>query len=236
MPTVLITGANRGLGLEFVRQYAANGWETLATARDPEQARELLELAAKHPNVSLYELNLGDDKSIRELAVNLHGRPIDVLLHNSGIYPRDGQKIGGIDFEAWLEAVKINLFGAMKLTGELLENVAASKRKQIVAISTSMASIKGVQRTSGALGATAYQYRTSKAALNMAFSVLAKELEPRGISVTMIDPGWVKTDMGGPHAQLTPEQSITGMRKVLAEDPRELSGKFLGHDGIERAW
>jgi NAD(P)-dependent dehydrogenase (short-subunit alcohol dehydrogenase family) len=236
MPTVLITGANRGLGLEFVRQYAAAGWDIVATARQPESARELRHIASDHSNVSLRELNIANDESVQDFADELDGKPIDVLLHNSGIYPREGQTIGQIDYHGWQNAIETNLFGPIRLTEALLENVAASERKQIAAISTSMASLRGVQGGSVGMAGTSYQYRTSKTALNMAFSILAKELEPRAISVVMIDPGWVKTDMGGSHAQLTPEQSITGIRQVLAGDPKEISGKFIGYDGVVRPW
>lgn len=124
----------------------------------------------------------------------------------------------------------------MRVTEALLKNVAASDRKQIAAISSSMASLRGVDAGSVGQAGTSYQYRSSKTALNMALSILAKELEPRGISVTLLDPGWVKTDMGGQNAQLTPEQSIGGMRKVLAGDPQQIAGRFVGHDGLTRPW
>jgi len=236
MPTVLITGANRGLGLEFARQYAADGWRVLATAREPEGANEVNLLSATHKNVAAHALNIVDEQSIQNLASQLGDTPIDVLIHNSGLYPRKGQKVGEIDYAGWREAMETNLYGVMRLTEALLKNVAASERKQIAAVSSSMASLRAVEGGSVASAGTSYQYRTSKTALNMAFSVLARELEPRGISVVLLDPGWVKTDMGGPHAQLTPEQSITGMRKVLAGEPQELSGKFLGYDGLVRLW
>jgi NAD(P)-dependent dehydrogenase (short-subunit alcohol dehydrogenase family) len=236
MRTVLITGANRGLGLEFARQYAADAWQTIATARQIEKAKELRQIAATHTNLILLELDIAAEESIERLSNELDGRPIDLLLHNSGIYPRKGQKIGQIDYDGWREAIEINLFGTMRLTETLLENVVASEGKQIAAISTSMASIRAVQGGAVALSGTSYQYRTSKTALNMALSILAKELQPRGVSVTIIDPGWVKTDMGGPRAQLTPEQSISGIRRVLAGNPMEISGKFLGYDGARRPW
>jgi len=236
MPRVLITGANRGLGLEFVRQYAADGWEVEATARDPKKAEKLRQLADKHAKITVRALNIADEKSVKKVTEALKGAAIDLLIHNAGLYPREGQKIGEIDYDGWREAIETNLFGAMRVTEALLENVAASERKQIAAVSTFMSSIRAVQGGSVAMAGTSYQYRTSKTALNMAFSILAKELEPRGISVTLLDPGWVKTDMGGPRAQLTPEQSISGMRKVLAGVPMEVSGKFLGYDGKERAW
>jgi len=236
MATVLITGANRGLGLEFAKQYAEDGWEVLGTARDRQNATELQDLSKKSKNVHVLELDLSKEDSIHKLAGELKGRAIDVLIQNSGIYPREGQKIGQIDYNGWGEAFETNVLGPMRVTEALLENVAASERKQIAFISSSMASLKAVQGGSVALAGTSYQYRSSKTALNMASLILAKELEPRGISVVIIDPGWVKTDMGGPRAQLTPEQSISGIRKVLAGDPKELAGKFVGHDGTPRPW
>lgn len=236
MATVLVTGANRGLGLEFAKQYAADGWEVVATARTAARSEELREFAKKYRGLTVHELDVSNEASIRDLAKGLKAKPIDVLIHNSGIYPRQGQKIGEIDYESWRAAFETNVFGPLRLTEALLENVASSERKQIAAVSTSMASLKAVQSSSVALAGTSYQYRSSKTALNMAMSILARELEPRGISVVMFDPGWVKTDMGGPHAQLTPEESIRGMRQVLSGDPKEISGKFLGHDGSIRPW
>jgi len=236
MSTILITGANRGLGFEFARQYAADKWGVLAASRQPEKSAELKQLAAQHPTVVLHRLDVTDDASVQDFADKLDGKPIDVLLHSAGIYPREGQHIGEIDYDGWREALDTNLFGVLRVTEALLENVAASERKQIAAISTSLSSLRYVQDGSVAQAGTSYQYRTSKTALNMALSILAKELEPRGISVVMLDPGWVKTDMGGPHAPLSPQQSIAGMRKVLSGNPMENSGKFLGHDGMPRPW
>ena len=236
MSTILITGANRGLGLEFARQYATDGWEVLATSRWPEKSTELNQYAVQHPTILLHRLDVTDDKSVRDLADKLEGKPIDILLHNSGIYPREGQHIGEIDYEGWREALETNLLGVMRVTEALLENIAASQHKQIAAISTSLSSLRGVQNGSVAQAGTSYQYRSSKTALNMALSILARELEVRGISVVLLDPGWVKTDMGGAHAPLSPQESIAGMRKVLSGNPMEISGKFLGHDGTLRPW
>lgn len=236
MSTVLVTGANRGLGLEFARQYAADGWEVIATARQPERSEELRRLKASRTKLNVRALDIVSDESVQDLADAQDGKPIDVLILNSGVYPREGHNIGQIDYEGWREAFETNVLGAIRVTEALLENVAASERKQIAAISTSMASLRAVQGGSVSQAGTSYQYRSTKTALNMAMSILAKELAPRGISVVMFDPGWVKTDMGGPHAQLTPEESIGGMRKVLAGDAMALSGKFLGHDGTMRPW
>jgi NAD(P)-dependent dehydrogenase (short-subunit alcohol dehydrogenase family) len=234
MSTVLITGANRGLGLEFARQYAADGWDVIATSRNPEESEELQQLQGKNKKVSLPALDVASDKSVEALAHTLRGRAIDLLILNSAIYTRKGNKIGEIDYDAWREGNETNLMGAVRVAEALLENIVAGKRKQIAAISTGMASMQALKSTFG-FGAV-YQYRTSKAALNMAMSILAKELEPRGISVVIFDPGWVQTDMGGANAALTPQESIGGMRRVLAGDPMSLTGKFVGYDGDARPW
>lgn len=233
MSRILITGANRGLGLEFARQYATEGWEVIATARKPEQSEELGRLAKKE-NVSLRALDVARDESARQLAKALNGKSLDLLVLNSAIFTRDGNNFGELDFSGWRESFETNVLGAIRVAEALIENVAASERKQIAAISTGMGSLQALGTTIGF--GPAYQYRTSKAALNMAMSILAKDVEPRGISVVIFSPGWVQTDMGGANAALTPAQSIAGMRKVLAGNPMELTGKFLSYDGSVWPW
>jgi NAD(P)-dependent dehydrogenase (short-subunit alcohol dehydrogenase family) len=233
MSSVLITGANRGLGLEFARQYAADGWDVMATARKPKGSEELQQLA-KNKNVSLRVLDVTSDESVKHLTETLGGKSVDLLVLNSAIYSRNGDKLGELNFAGWRESFETNVLGAIRVAEALMENVAASKRKQIAAISTGMGSVQALGSTIGF--GIAYQYRTSKAALNMAMSILAKEVAPRGISVVLFSPGWVQTDMGGANAPLTPEQSIAGMRKVLQGNPMELTGKFLGHDGATWPW
>src|SRR6202795_1571633 len=233
MSRVLITGANRGLGLEFARQYSADGWDVIATARNPKQSEELQRLA-KTKDVSLQALDVASADSVKHLAEALNGSPIDLLILNSAIFTRDGNKFGELNFPGWRESFETNVLGAVRVAEALIENVAASERKQIAAISTGMGSIEALDTTIGF--GSAYQYRTSKTALNMAMSILAKEVRPRGISVLIFSPGWVQTDMGGPNAALTPEQSIAGMRKVLEGNPMELTGKFLSYDGSTWPW
>lgn len=233
MPSILITGANRGLGLEFARQYAAEGWDVIATARDPKSSEELQRLA-KNKNVSLHRLDVASDESVKQLAENLNRKPIDLLVLNSAIYTRNGNTLGELNFAGWRESFETNVLGAIRVAEALIENVAASKRKQIAAISSGMGSLETLESTIGF--GIAYQYRTSKAALNMTMAILAKEVEPRGISVVILSPGWVQTDMGGANATLTPAQSIRGMREVLAGNPMALSGKFLSYDGTTWPW
>jgi NAD(P)-dependent dehydrogenase (short-subunit alcohol dehydrogenase family) len=233
MPSILITGANRGLGLEFARQYAADGWDVIATTRNPKSSEELQRLA-KDEKVSLHGLDVTSDDSVKQLGKTLGGKPVDLLILNSAIFTRDGNKFGELNFAGWRESFETNVLGAVRVAEALIENVAASKRKQIAAISTGMGSMQALGTTIGF--GSAYQYRTSKAALNMAMSILAKEMAPRGIGVLIFSPGWVQTDMGGPNAALTPEQSIAGMRKVLEGNPMELTGKFLSYDGATWPW
>jgi NAD(P)-dependent dehydrogenase (short-subunit alcohol dehydrogenase family) len=237
MATVLVTGASRGIGLELVRQYAEGGWSVLATARDPEDSAGLAELSEKYgAKIEAHPLDVAAADSVEELAAVLEEQPIDLLINNAGIYPRKGTHIGELDYEAWRETFETNLFGVMHLTEALLENVALSERKQIAAISSGMGSLGAAAEGSlGTMGAS-YQYRTSKTALNMALLVLSKELAPRGISVAIISPGWVKTDMGGAKAAITPQVSVAGIRKVLDLPSMEISGKFLSYDGSTWAW
>lgn len=235
MSTVLITGANRGLGLEFARQYAADNWDVMATARDLDGSKELQGLAKSYPQVRLLQLDVAGEKSIRGLANEVHRKPIDILILNAGMYPRDGQRVGQIDYLGWRQAFETNVFGPIRVAEVLLANVEASNRKQIAALSSSMSSLQAVSASVPQSG-TAYQYRTSKTALNMTMAILAKELKPRGISVVLLDPGWVKTDMGGSRAPLTPEQSVRGMRRVLAGNPQSIAGRFLVHDGSQMEW
>lgn len=234
MSTILITGANRGLGLEFARQYAADGWEVFATSRNPESSAELQQLKKRHKNLSSDALDVTSDQSVKHLGETLSGKPIDLLVLNSAIYTRNGSTLGELNFAGWRDSFETNVLGAIRVAERLIENVAASKRKQIVAISSGMGSVEALGSTFGF--GIAYQYRTSKAALNMTMSILAKEVEAQGISVVTLSPGWVQTDMGGANAALTPEQSIGGMRKVLEANPMELTGKFLGYDGTTWPW
>ena len=233
MPSVLITGANRGLGLEFARQYTADGWDVIATARNPKSSEKLQQLA-ENKKVSLYGLDVASDESVKQLAQTLGGKSVDLLVLNSAIYTRNGNKLGELNFAGWRESFETNVLGAIRVAEALIENVAASERKQIAAISTGMGSLQALESTIGF--GSAYQYRTSKAALNMAMSILARDLKPRGISVVIFSPGWVQTDMGGANATLTPAQSIAGMRKVLEGNPMELTGKFLSYDGTIWPW
>jgi NAD(P)-dependent dehydrogenase (short-subunit alcohol dehydrogenase family) len=236
MPVVLITGSNRGLGLEFARQYCAAGWQVIATCREPSAAAELQELRAAHPRLELHALDVGDFTTIDRLAATLAGRPIDVLLNNAGVFgPKPGaendrrQEFGSMDYGIWAEVLRVNLMAPMKMAEAFVEHVAASAQKKIVAVSSTEGSSPNAK---GGI----YAYRTSKAALNMLMQNLAPDLAPRGIVTAAFCPGWIRTRMGGPRAPLEAPPSIAGLRSVIDGLTPERSGKFWLWNGQALPW
>jgi NAD(P)-dependent dehydrogenase (short-subunit alcohol dehydrogenase family) len=209
MPTALITGAARGLGKELARQYAADGWEVIGTTRA--------------------ELEMTNRRQIRDFSSRLKDKPIDLLFCNAGILGKRGMKPGSFDFDSWEEVLRVNLLGPAALADALLDNVAASERRIIAMMSSRLGSV------SESTGMT-LPYATSKAALNMLVKGLAAHLASRGIIVAALSPGWVRTDMGGAQAPLTPEVSVRNLRKVISSLKDSDSGKFLSHDGTEIPW
>jgi NAD(P)-dependent dehydrogenase (short-subunit alcohol dehydrogenase family) len=231
MPSVLITGANRGLGLEFARQYVADGWQVYATCRDPDSASELRRLAeADDDKLQILALDVIDPRSVKAAASELDGKAIDLLLNNAGVGGVRGQTIGNIDYEAWAKVLDANTMGPMRVSEAFVDHVARSERKLIVTLASGMGSI--ADNTSGG----AITYRSSKAAVNMVMRSLAIDLAPRGITCVVVNPGWVQTDMGGPNATLTPAESVTRLRRLIDTLGPAQSGKFFNHDGREYAW
>jgi len=222
MPTILITGAGRGLGLELARQYAHEGWRVIGTARG--SAPELEKTGAQ-----VLRADVTDTAAVRELSSRLKGEPIDLLFCNAGIIGKRGMALGSFDYDEWEKVLRVNLLGAAAVIEALVDNVAASERKTIAVMSSRLGSIS---ETSG----MTLPYSTSKAALNLLAKALAETLRPRGVIVAALSPGWVKTDMGGQGASLTPEVSVRGLRKVLGGLRREDSGKFFAYDGSIIPW
>ena len=210
MPSVLITGANRGLGLEFARQYVADGWQVFAACRDPNSASELRRLAdARDQKLEIWRWMSLTSASIKAAAAELDGQAIDLLLNNAGIIGTRGQTIGNIDYEAWAKVLEVNTMGPMRVSEAFVDHVARSDRKLIVTLTSGMGSL--ADNTSG--GSIAY--RSSKAAVNMVMRSLAIDLAPRGITCVVVNPGWVRTDMGGTHATLTPAESVSKLRRLI---------------------
>ncbi len=231
MPSTLITGANRGLGLEFARQYAADGWQAYATCRDPNSASELRRLAdASDNNMQILALDVTDFASVEAAAAELEGQAVDLLLNNAGVGGARGQTIGNVDYEAWAKVLDVNTMGPLRVSEAFVGHVARSERKLIVTLTSGMGSI--ADNTSGG----AFAYRSSKAAVNMVMRSLAIDLTPRGITCVVVNPGWVRTDMGGPHGYLTPAESVTRLRRLIDNLGPADCGKFFNHDGREYAW
>lgn len=232
MKTTLITGASRGIGLEFCRQYAADGWRVLACCRLPEKAEELNRLAARYPElIIVHALDVADHVEIERLAQLLAGESIDLLINNAGIYPdSDKGGFGHTDYAEWLLAFRINTMAPLKMAETFAAQIARSKQKTIVTITSMMGSIAD----NGSGGS--YLYRSSKAAVNMVVKSLAIDLKPLGITAVVFHPGWVQTDMGGPNALISTEQSVSGIRKVISKLTPADSGRFLAYDGKEIPW
>lgn len=231
MPTLLITGANRGLGLEFVKQYAAAGWRVLACCRAPATAEALQALAdASHGRVTLHALDVADFSAIGALAQQLRGTPIDLIINNAGVYPDRHGGFGRTDYDAWAHAFRVNTMAPLKMAEALIGNLELGTGKTIAAVSSKMGSV--ADNTSGG----GYLYRSSKAALNIVVKSLSLDLAARGIRAVVLHPGWVQTDMGGPNALITAETSVAGMRGVIERLTAADSGRFIGYDGKEVPW
>jgi NAD(P)-dependent dehydrogenase (short-subunit alcohol dehydrogenase family) len=227
MPSVFITGANRGIGLEFVRQYADDGWRVFAVCRDPSRASDLVAIKG---DIRIESLDVGDFDAIENLARKLSNEPVDVLINNAGVYGAGPQNLKSLDPEIWMETLRINCMAPIYVSRAFIENVARSAQKIMVAITSKMGSID--DNTSGG----AYIYRSSKAALNAAVKSLAIDLAPRGITAAVIHPGWVQTDMGGAGAPTSVEKSVSGMRKVIGRLGLKDAGRFWSYDGKEIPW
>jgi len=222
--TVLITGANRGLGLEFARQLHAAGAEVIGTARRPEAADALRALG-----VRVEQLDVADAASVAALAESLAGEAIDVILNNAGIFPARGS-FETEDPAEVLHVLDVNTVGPLRVTQALLPNLRRGHRKLVMNMSSGLGSIANNQRGSSAA------YRSSKAALNMLTRTLAADLASENFICVAMSPGWVRTDMGGERANLSPAESIAGMLAVLAPLTTADSGRYLNYDGSELPW
>ncbi|ADE16396.1 short-chain dehydrogenase/reductase SDR [Nitrosococcus halophilus Nc 4] len=232
MPSLLITGANRGIGLEFAKQYAKAGWRVLACCRHPDKAEALEQLASQHEGLlNLHALDVANFDQIDSLAADLADEKIDLLVNNAAIYPDTDQRgFGSTDYQAWMHAFCVNSMAPLKMAEAFVNQIASSQQKKIVCITSKMGSI--ADNTRGGC----YLYRSSKAALNMVVKSLSVDLAPQGIIAASLHPGWVKTDMGGPHALITTQESVAGMRQVIEQLTPAQSGKFYAYDGQEIPW
>lgn len=229
MPTVMITGASRGIGLEFVRQYAAEGWRVYACCRTPDKADGLQELAKDSGGkVTVHALDVDDDASVQAAASDIGAAKIDVLINNAGVNPARDKGLGDIDYAAWMDTFQTNVLGPMRVAEHFIDKLDGEKK--LITVSSRMGSI-GENTAPDAI-----VYRSSKAAVNMAMKGVANGVEGKGIAVVSFHPGWVKTDMGGPNAAVEVPDSVAGMRKVIAELTAADNGTFRNFDGGAIGW
>ena len=230
MATYLVTGTNRGIGLEFVRQLLASGETVLATCRDIDKATELTELAQSNDKLELFELDVANTESLHNFPRRLEGRAVDVFINNAGIYGPRGAGFGKVDAEEWMEVLYVNSIAPLLLTQLLIENFRKGRNKKLAYITSKMGSIDDNQ------GGGHYIYRSSKTALNSVARSLSVDLADAGFSVAVLHPGWVLTDMGGPNALIDTKTSVNGMLAVIDQLNQDNSGRFFNYDGSEIAW
>ena len=238
MQTIFVTGSNRGIGLEFVRQYAAAGARVIATCRNPEQADDLQALAnASAQTVIVERLDVTDAESIGVLAQKYAGEPVDILINNAGAPGPRGpnneklgdQKFGSLNYDAWLDLVNVNTLGPVRVAEAFVENVALGHEKKIVTLSSTMGSIQEMPYP-------VFLYSTSKTALNKAISILAVALRDRGIIAALFCPGHVKTDLGGEGASVEVEDSVAGLRQLFSRLTMDDTGTYTRYNGVTVAW
>lgn len=230
MATVLITGANRGIGLEMTREYSARGDRVLACCRDAEAATDLAGIA-RQADVRVLEVQVTNGPSVARLAQTLEGEAIDLLINNAGTVGPDraSQSATRMDFEGWAEAFEVNTMAPVRVMQALLPNLKASGHGAVATITSQLGSL-ALDMPMG------YAYCTSKAALNKFMKLAAQDLRREGIAVCVVHPGWVQTDMGGPNAELTPRESAAGILKVLDGFSLANTGSFWKWNGEPHPW
>ena len=223
MTTTLITGANRGIGLELVRKFLAQGHDVIATARDPETSNELNATGAK-----VYPLEVTDAASVAALKEAVGDQPIDYLINNAGIGSFAAFK--DLDYDAFANMLAVNTIAPIRMIDTFLDNIAASDVKMAASLSSMMGSIENTQASFGLI------YRTSKAGLNMALRAAAPELAEKGVTLLALHPGWVNTDMGGKQAPVNPAQSAAGLYTVITTAGPSSELRLLDFEGKTHPW
>ncbi len=230
MATVLITGTNRGIGLEFVKQYLGRGETVLATCRDIATADGLQSLAEGSDKLTLLQLDVNSDESRAAFASEIANTAVDIFINNAGIYgPRDAS-FGNVSADSWEEVMYVNAIAPMLLTQEIIGSLRQGADKKLVYITSKMGSIDDNS------GGGSYIYRSSKTALNSVVRSLSVDLNSEGFSVGVVHPGWVRTDMGGPNGLIDTETSVNGMVGVIDNLNMGNTGQFFNYDGNPIAW
>ena len=228
--TILITGCNRGIGLELARQFSAGGWTVIATCRNPSAAWELSELAEQWDNLEIHALDVTDYAQMAALKDDLGGRPLDILLSNAGYYGPKGVGLGSVDLDEWRKALEANTIAPYMLVEAFCPNLLDGEHKTVGILSSKVGSIADNRSGGG------YIYRTSKTAVNQVAKSLSIDLADDGIRVVALHPGWVKTEMGGPNALISVAESVQGLKRVLLDTETCTSGQFYNYDGSVIPW
>lgn len=234
--TWLITGANRGIGLEFARQLTAAGDRVVAIVRDPGSATQLNTLASAQAGLSIEQADMDDRASIEALAERLNGTPIDILFNNAGLYggswdnASHRQSAGSMDYTLWEQIMRVNVMAPFQMIQALLPNLLLGQRRLVINMSSDLGSI-----SNNAQGQS-YAYRSSKAALNMVSKGLSVELAGDGVTVVAMAPGWTQTDLGGKQAHWSVEDSVANQHKVIAGLTAADNGRFVNLLGQDVPW
>jgi NAD(P)-dependent dehydrogenase (short-subunit alcohol dehydrogenase family) len=229
-PTILITGANRGIGLALTEQFAADGWQVLACCRSPAQAASLQALGDRYSSIETHALDVTNYEQMSNLSEQLKNRPIDILLSNAGIYGPKSTRFGEVEAETWRQVLEVNTIAPMMLVQAFIEQVATSEQKLVAVISSKVGSIAD----NGSGGS--YVYRSSKTAVNQVVKSLSIDLAGRDIAVISLHPGWVKTEMGGPNAEINTTESTSGLKSILQTAGLAQTGQFLEYNGNIIPW
>lgn len=228
---ILITGANRGIGLEMVRYSMEQGWSVIACCRNPYNAESLFNIAKlSNGRVSVHIADMLELSTIQALSYELRHQPIDMLMNNAGIYGPDRNKFGNVDVDGWLQAFQINTIAQLKMVEAFSENLFMGRRKLVACMSSKMGSM--ADNGSG----NSYIYRSSKAALNAVVKSLSIDLKDQGIICVALHPGWVKTAMGGPNAEISTRECVVQLFNNITRFTLEDSGRFVDIDGSDIPW
>ncbi len=228
---VLITGANRGIGLEMVRYAMEQGWRIFACCRNPHNADNLFNIAKlSNGQISVHIADMQELSTIQALSYELRNDPIDMLINNAGIYGSDKNTFGGVDVDSWLQAFQINCIAPLKMVEAFSHQLDMSQNKLVACLSSKMGSM-----ADNGYGSS-YIYRSSKAALNSVVKSLSIDLKQKNITSVALHPGWVKTDMGGDNAEISTRESVEKMFTILLTLTIKDNGRFIDIDGSDIPW
>lgn len=230
MATILVTGANRGIGLEFVKHYLDRGEQVIGTYRDIVSSDKLIQMGEVYDSLKTLTLDVSSDESLKYFSDQLGDIPIDIFINNAGVYGPRNSTFNNVDEKNWIPVLRINAIAPLILTQLIIENLRRSSVKKLIYITSKMGSIDDNK------GGGSYVYRSSKTTLNAVVKNISIDLAREEMLVALLHPGWVRTDMGGPNGLIDTNTSVSGMIKVIDGLEQSLSGSFFNYDGTEIPW